>query len=371
MVQFQGGWRCPNCGHTEGIINSVNTVSPGSLVMPAGSAKAKAAESPVLPAPPPIMGAAPRPTAAADLHARPAVVNPVAPMRLASDLTSPVRPAAMPTSPPVPPTPTPTPLPHEAPRPAHLPRQAPRPMTDFMAVSPSRPPINPVPPVAVPPINPVPPLDASKPPMTGDVLDRAAVTLSSTPLTPPVPPVPPRRNSFFTILRVIIFLAVAAASAYSVYTFWQADPLGWFKAAKVTATPTPSASATPTPSSSATPVEAATPTPTPTPSSTADSRDSQRKSDLEAYMNAYAATRSNGYMPTQPQSVDVHRNDPTKSAEYQIITNGNPGDLGQIYYKAGGRCTAASITPGTSGTRYVALLMKLESQADLYCVDVP
>jgi hypothetical protein len=114
-----------------------------------------------------------------------------------------------------------------------------------------------------------------------------------------------------------------------------------------------------------------TATPAPTPSSTADSRDSQRKSDLEAYKNAYAVTRSNSYMPTQPQSVDVHRNDPSKNAEYQIITNGNPGDLGQIYYKAGGRCTAASITPGTGGTRYVALLMKLESQGDLYCVDVP
>ena len=169
-------------------------------------------------------------------------------------------------------------------------------------------------------------------------------------------------------------LVVAAASAYSVYTFWQVDPLGWFKGQKASTSPTPSsgvttATNTPSPTATASPTPAVTATPGS--SSTANSRDTQRQADLEAYKTAYAATRSGQYMPTQPQSVNVHRADPTTNSEYAIITSGNPSSLGQIYYKAGGRCTAASITPGSSGTRYVALLMKLETQSDPVCVDVP
>jgi hypothetical protein len=260
-------------------------------------------------------------------------------------------------------------------------------MTDFRPNQPARQsldnsktPVNPQPEPPTP-IAPTPILTAISPLLPepklqsiDEVLDHAAIVLGETP--PPLVTPPPRRpNPLLGLLRVIIFLAVAAASAYSVYTFWQVDPLGWFKGQKVALTPKPTVSESATPAASDTPTPTATPSPTatpaPTPSSTADSRDDQRKSDLAAYQSAYSATRFNGYMPTQPQAIDVHRNDPSTNAEYSIITSGDPDNLGQIYYKAGGRCTAPSITPGTSGTHYVALIIKLETQSDLYCVDVP
>jgi hypothetical protein len=78
---------------------------------------------------------------------------------------------------------------------------------------------------------------------------------------------------------------------------------------------------------------------------------------------------SPGYKFTKPPAVSVNRTDPGSGQAYAIITS-SPSTTGQIYYKAGGKCAGGSITPGSFATKYVALLMKLEGQSDLYCVDI-
>lgn len=388
MAQYQGGWRCPNCGHFEPATKP--TMAPEANAAGAGSAGAGSdvanVSASALPSAPPIQGAGGRP-APASAPAPDAAVTASRPApRVASDIKPPSaapRPAvqsqpAADVPPPEPPSARPLGLsmdamsrPAEHAEPAVIrpqagsqisPQPQPQPETASSDATPSAP-------ATVTSVETV---------SFGDDIDHAVTTLGQPSTATPAPV--RHHGRLMTILRVTIFLAVAAASAFSVYTFWQYDPLGWFKAPK--ATPTPTASAhpaitvlTPTPKTSATPKATAKPSPTatpaPTPSSTAISRDNQRKDDLGAYANSWSATRFNGYMPTQPQPINVHRNDPSKNAEYQIITSGNPGDLGQIYYRAGGRCNGQNITPGTSGTRYVALFMKLESQSDPYCVDVP
>lgn len=124
--------------------------------------------------------------------------------------------------------------------------------------------------------------------------------------------------------------------------------------------------ASPSPSPSAPP--SATPTPSPAASSDAGARDARRKTDLAAYVAAFRSTASGGYYKTNPPAVSVNAKDPSTGAAYQVSRN-KAIALGQIEYRAGGRCTAPDITPGTASTRYIALHMKLEGQAD-YCLDV-
>jgi flagellar basal body-associated protein FliL len=98
-------------------------------------------------------------------------------------------------------------------------------------------------------------------------------------------------------------------------------------------------------------------------------RDTQRKTDLVAYASAYRTSSVNGFYPIVPAKVLYVAKDPSTDEKY-IIQTAEISALGQIYYRAGGKCTGANLTPGTGGSRYLSLTVKLESNNELYCLDV-
>ncbi len=116
------------------------------------------------------------------------------------------------------------------------------------------------------------------------------------------------------------------------------------------------------------PTPDATPAPIP-PTTGASDRDTQRKINLAAYAAAYKATAQNGFYAVNPPTVGVTATDPATGQAY-VIGKSVSAALGQIQYKPGGRCSGVSVTPGASGTRYLALLTTLETTTTQYCLDV-
>jgi hypothetical protein len=137
-----------------------------------------------------------------------------------------------------------------------------------------------------------------------------------------------------------------------------------------TASPTPSASpeASASPDATVTPAPAATASPAPAAADPATAN-AQRKSDLAAYAAAYKATANNGYYDVTPPSVSVSATDPTTGAAYVISKNAVTA-VGQIRYWPGGVCSGTPRTPGTSGTKYLALQTLLDGQSTPYCLEV-
>ena len=121
-------------------------------------------------------------------------------------------------------------------------------------------------------------------------------------------------------------------------------------------------SATPTPTPTATPV--ATPD-----AASAQARDLKRKTDLAAYAAVVKAAATNGYYPTAAPAVSGTALDPTTGKSYAVATT-LAANLGSIRYLAGGKCTAPSVTPGKTSTRFIALYTKLETDSAPYCLDV-
>lgn len=112
----------------------------------------------------------------------------------------------------------------------------------------------------------------------------------------------------------------------------------------------------------------ATPTATPDASS-AQARDLKRKTDLAAYAASVKAAATNGYYPTAAPAVSGAVVDPTTGKSYAVATT-PAASLGAIQYLAGGKCGAASVTPGKTSTRYISLSTKLETDTAPYCIDV-
>jgi hypothetical protein len=111
--------------------------------------------------------------------------------------------------------------------------------------------------------------------------------------------------------------------------------------------------------------------PSPLPSATPNvaANDQKRQSDLALYVAAYKATAKNGFYSVNPPAVNVTATDPTTGQLYAVAKTA-PAALGQIQYKPGGQCTGPGKTPGATGTRYLALFVKLEASATPYCLDV-
>ncbi|MDB5178669.1 MAG: LppX LprAFG lipoprotein [Patescibacteria group bacterium] len=107
------------------------------------------------------------------------------------------------------------------------------------------------------------------------------------------------------------------------------------------ASPSPTAGATPKPASAA-------------------AHDTQRKADLAAYIAAYKAIAVNGFYPISPPTVSVKANDPSTAKPY-VVSRVKPTALGQIEYRPGGACIGAGITPGATGSRYLAVFTTLEN----------
>ena len=61
--------------------------------------------------------------------------------------------------------------------------------------------------------------------------------------------------------------------------------------------------------------------------------------------------------------------DPTTGAAY-AVAKAPSAALGQIEYRPGGRCVGTQVTPGKTGSRYLALVTKLETSETPACVDV-
>lgn len=126
--------------------------------------------------------------------------------------------------------------------------------------------------------------------------------------------------------------------------------------------PETSPAVTPQPSVSPQPVVPAGPSAT---------NDPARRANLAAYMDAYKAKAVKGFFAVKPPAVTVptaNRADPDTGALY-TVQSAAPATLGQIQYRPGGACTAPSITPGKTGTRYLALYTLLADGHTLACVD--
>jgi hypothetical protein len=123
----------------------------------------------------------------------------------------------------------------------------------------------------------------------------------------------------------------------------------------------------PEPSPSATPQPSASPQ-SPVPAGPSAANDSARRANLTAYMAAYKAKSVKGFFPVKPPAVAITAGDPDTGVGYTVQAAA-PASLGQIQYRPGGACTAASITPGKTGSRYLALYTLLADGRTLACVD--
>jgi hypothetical protein len=94
-----------------------------------------------------------------------------------------------------------------------------------------------------------------------------------------------------------------------------------------------------------------------------------RESNLAAYLNGYKAVSDNGYFPDTPPHLTVQIEDPTTGQPYVVSTSPLSG-VGQIQYIPGGSCSGPGVTPGKTGTRYLALKLLPSPTSAPYCLDV-
>jgi hypothetical protein len=94
-----------------------------------------------------------------------------------------------------------------------------------------------------------------------------------------------------------------------------------------------------------------------------------RESNLAAYLNGYKAISDNGYFPDTPPNLSVQIEDPTTGQPYIVSTSPLTG-VGQIQYIPGGSCSGPGVTPGKTGTRYLALKLLPSPTSAPYCLDV-
>jgi hypothetical protein len=96
--------------------------------------------------------------------------------------------------------------------------------------------------------------------------------------------------------------------------------------------------------------------------------DNQRKADLAAYLAGYRAQAAGGFFAVNPTPINVNASDPGTGQPYTVSKN-KPTAAGQIQYWPGGVCTGTPHTPGTTGTRYLALVTLLSDGTTAYCLD--
>jgi hypothetical protein len=109
-------------------------------------------------------------------------------------------------------------------------------------------------------------------------------------------------------------------------------------------------------------------TPTPEPAVPVN-QNAKRIEAVAAYKIAYLATAKNGFFAVVPPAVSVTAVEPSTGQAYDIVKT-VPTVLGQIQYWPGGVCSGPAKTPGTTGTKYLALQVMLEGATTPYCVEV-
>jgi len=182
---------------------------------------------------------------------------------------------------------------------------------------------------------------------------------------PPLQPTThPRPLSSGTIAKIaaasVVLLVLGGAVAYA--SVAKPAAMSWLTGLK--ATPAPSPSPTPTPA----PVLGAEVTPTPAPAVPVN-QNAQRIEAVAAYKAAYLATAVNGFFDTVPPAVAVSAVEPSTGKAY-VVSKIVPTAIGQIRYWPGGVCSGPAKTPGTTGTKYLALQILLEGSTTPYCVEV-
>jgi hypothetical protein len=110
------------------------------------------------------------------------------------------------------------------------------------------------------------------------------------------------------------------------------------------------------------------PSATPAPAGPQAASDPARRAALAAYLAAYKAKAVKGFYPINPPSVSVNVTDPDTGQAY-IVQKSAPATIGQIEYRPGGACTGTPVTPGKTGTRYLALYTLLADGQSTACVD--
>jgi hypothetical protein len=93
-----------------------------------------------------------------------------------------------------------------------------------------------------------------------------------------------------------------------------------------------------------------------------------REANLASYLGAYKARSANGFYPVSPPALTVQIVDPTTGRAYVVSANPLTA-VGQIQYVAGGSCTGPDVTPGKTGTRYLAIKLLPSPTSPAYCLD--
>ncbi|GAC1600661.1 MAG: hypothetical protein NVS3B29_01420 [Candidatus Saccharimonadales bacterium] len=180
------------------------------------------------------------------------------------------------------------------------------------------------------------------------------------PLQPQTHPKPLSRNRHIVAWTLtILFVLMAAGAAYLLGS--GQNPLKFFTGSigRVESMSTVSSAETTTP----------TTRPAAAPVSDPAAANLERQSALGAYAAAYRATAVNGFYSTVPTEISVSNIDPATAKPYEIST-AVPAAVGQIRYWPGGNCTGAPHVPGSTGTKFLALQIKLEGTPDIYCLQV-
>ena len=171
------------------------------------------------------------------------------------------------------------------------------------------------------------------------------------------PPALTKTRLIAIVASVVVLLALGGTAVYA--TIANQKP-AQVQSPVPTTTTKPVLGAEITPESSATPSAAA-----------ADPAiaNAQRQTALATYASAYKALSKNGFYPVTPPVVSVNAYEPSTNQPYAVSKDALVA-VGQIRYWPGGSCTGPAITPGSAGTRYLALQMLLEGSNIPYCIDV-
>ena len=215
------------------------------------------------------------------------------------------------------------------------------------------------------------PIVASIAPST-DKLPEASPAPSKLPLIAKTHPEPKSGKTTMMIVGALVIVTCAVVAAYFITSSKPASKVGQKAALTQEQSAgnkgedaTPIQSPTPVATASTTPVAAASTAPI----ASASTRDAKRKTDLAAYAAVVKAAGANGFYPTNAPAISAQAIDPTTGKTYVISTT-TVNSLGAIQYLAGGKCGAASVTPGKASTRYISLSTKLEGASVLYCMNV-
>ena len=182
---------------------------------------------------------------------------------------------------------------------------------------------------------------------------------------PPLQPVThprPLSSKAVAIIAVVCATLLILGGAVAYAAVAKPAAMSWLTGSKPTPAPAPASTPTPTP------VLAAEVTPTPAPAVPVN-QNAQRIEAVAAYKAAYLATAQNGFFSVTAPAVAISAVEPSTGKAY-VVTKTVPTVLGQIHYWPGGVCSGPAKTPGTTGTKFLALQVLLVGNPTPYCVEV-